>query len=119
MTNGMDTLAVDESWARVLAAARANRADFNPAVSQAYAFDDSLELVPVAFNDSRACVVWIPATGWASTLSPPARQSPLLDLYLPFASGHAGAPLTFGHLGQSLDGFIATTTGDSCLRDGR
>jgi riboflavin-specific deaminase-like protein len=42
----------------------------------------------------------------------------LLQLYLPLCSAHAGQPVTVGHLGQSLDGFIATATGDSCFVTG-
>jgi riboflavin-specific deaminase-like protein len=37
----------------------------------------------------------------------------LLDLYAPLCSAHAGRPLTVAHLGQSLDGHIATASGDS------
>ena len=36
-----------------------------------------------------------------------------LDLYLPVCSATPAHPITIGHLGQSLDGFIATLTGDS------
>jgi diaminohydroxyphosphoribosylaminopyrimidine deaminase/5-amino-6-(5-phosphoribosylamino)uracil reductase len=37
----------------------------------------------------------------------------LLELYLPLCKARAGRPLTLAHLGQSLDGYIATATGDS------
>jgi riboflavin-specific deaminase-like protein len=37
----------------------------------------------------------------------------LLDLYLPLCTTRAGQPLTLAHLGQSLDGYIATASGDS------
>ncbi|HEY8521591.1 MAG TPA: RibD family protein [Gammaproteobacteria bacterium] len=43
---------------------------------------------------------------------PPAER-PLLELYLPVALASAAAPVVVGHLGQSLDGYIATGTGDS------
>src|SRR5207249_3003494 len=36
-----------------------------------------------------------------------------IDLYLPICSATAARPLTVGHLGQSLDGFIATHSGES------
>jgi riboflavin-specific deaminase-like protein len=42
-----------------------------------------------------------------------ASARPLLELYLPLAAANAARPLTIGHLGQSLDGHIATGTGDS------
>ena len=37
----------------------------------------------------------------------------LLDLYLPLCNAHTSSPITVGHLGQSLDGYIATHDGDS------
>lgn len=36
-----------------------------------------------------------------------------LELYLPLCAANAIHPCTIGHLGQSLDGYIATDTGDS------
>lgn len=44
---------------------------------------------------------------------------PLLDLYLPICRASAERPLTVGHLGQSLDGFIATHAGESRWVTGR
>jgi diaminohydroxyphosphoribosylaminopyrimidine deaminase / 5-amino-6-(5-phosphoribosylamino)uracil reductase len=112
MTNGMATQA-EAAWALVLAAAQACRAGIDRAQPGPYAFDDSGQLVPCPERDSRALLDWIPGTGWVSRLPPEDARAPLLDLYLPVASSHAGAPMTLGHLGQSLDGFIATSTGDS------
>jgi riboflavin-specific deaminase-like protein len=43
----------------------------------------------------------------------------MLDLYLPICRAGAVEPLAVGHLGQSLDGFIATNAGDSCWVTGR
>ena len=109
----MESQALDEAWALVLAAGLANRAGFDRNQPQTLAFVDSQRLVPVAPSDSQASLAWIPGEGWKSLLPQHDPRSPLLDLYLPIASHHAGAPLTVGHLGQSLDGFIATTSGDS------
>src|SRR5262249_33234305 len=36
-----------------------------------------------------------------------------IDLYLPVCSATNAKPMTIGHLGQSLDGFIATHAGES------
>jgi riboflavin-specific deaminase-like protein len=44
--------------------------------------------------------------------APPA-VSRMLELYLPVCVGNARRALVFGHLGQSLDGQIATSTGAS------
>ena len=46
------------------------------------------------------------------TAAPPAARA-LLELYLPVCAATAEAPVTVGHLGQSLDGHIATASGDS------
>ena|SRR5438477_7734910 len=40
-------------------------------------------------------------------------RRPLFDLYWPIASATFECPVTVGHLGQSLDGFIATHAGES------
>jgi diaminohydroxyphosphoribosylaminopyrimidine deaminase/5-amino-6-(5-phosphoribosylamino)uracil reductase len=63
-------------------------------------------------GDPAAVVTWTPAGGW--TLLPSAAAAwPLVDLYLPICRATATQPITLGHLGQSLDGFIATHSGDS------
>ncbi len=43
----------------------------------------------------------------------------LLDLYLPLCIGNASNDLVMGHLAQSLDGQIATSTGASCFITGQ
>lgn len=70
-------------------------------------------LQPVASDDPNAVLAWNPEQGW-ERLSPPNTLTPeLIDLYLPVCSAHGGNPIVIGHLGQSLDGFIATRSGDS------
>ena len=49
----------------------------------------------------------------AATLADDAERGPFFDLYLPIARGTLDRPVTVGHLGQSLDGFIATHAGES------
>lgn len=58
---------------------------------------------------------WLVRRGedWAVGAGAPAAVRPLLDLYAPVCSVRAGRPFTFAHLGQSLDGYIATASGDS------
>ena len=58
-------------------------------------------------------IVWDRERGWQCTLPGDDPRRALFDLYLPFCSATAFKPLTIGHLGQSLDGFIATHTGES------
>jgi riboflavin-specific deaminase-like protein len=112
MTNGMATQA-EAAWALVLAAAQASRSGNDRTQPGPYAFDDRGQLVSSSEGDSRAVLDWIPGAGWVSRLPPEDPRAALLDLYLPVASSHADAPMAIGHLGQSLDGFIATATGDS------
>jgi riboflavin-specific deaminase-like protein len=63
--------------------------------------------------DPDAIIWWHPGVGWENRLSPDDPRSALLDLYLPICSATAAHPVTVGHLGQSLDGFIATHAGES------
>jgi len=101
-----------DAWAVVHAAARAI-GTFDAAEPGPFAFAAGGELRRVAPDDPGAVLVWQPATGWESTLGPEDPQRDLLDLYLPVSSGTFARPLTIGHLGQSLDGFIATHSGDA------
>lgn len=75
-------------------------------------------LRPLAPHDPGAALLWNPARGWESTLPANAPHRDLLDLYLPISSATATRPMTIGHIGQSLDGFIATPSGDSCSLTG-
>jgi diaminohydroxyphosphoribosylaminopyrimidine deaminase / 5-amino-6-(5-phosphoribosylamino)uracil reductase len=53
-----------------------------------------------------------------TTLLPPSVKR-LLDLYLPLCIGDGSSDLVIGHLAQSLDGQIATSTGASCYITGQ
>jgi diaminohydroxyphosphoribosylaminopyrimidine deaminase / 5-amino-6-(5-phosphoribosylamino)uracil reductase len=91
---------VIDAWDIVLAAAReADRvaADGTPA--------------EMSIGDVR--LAWDPAGGWTSFLSAGDERRALIDLYLPICSATAARPITVAHLGQSLDGFIATHAGES------
>ncbi len=68
-------------------------------------------------GNSPADLSWNPLRGWQGHATEPAAQA-LLDLYLPISSATAGRPITIAHLGQSLDGFIATPSGDSSFVTG-
>ena len=80
---------------------------------EAFALDEhgQLRLLPV--DHPEGLIVWYPGSGWQSRLPPDDPRSALLDLYLPICGGTSAHPVTVGHLGQSLDGFIATHSGDS------
>jgi riboflavin-specific deaminase-like protein len=69
-------------------------------------------------GDGAALLHWCPDLGWHAGEAAPPAQRDLLDLYLPICAAAPAGPLVVGHLGQSLDGFIATGTGDSCFVTG-
>jgi len=79
-----------------------------------YALAGAGELGAVAADDPSAVLRWSPAAGWESLLPSHDPQRDLVELYLPICSATDARPITVGHLGQSLDGFIATASGDSC-----
>jgi riboflavin-specific deaminase-like protein len=60
-----------------------------------------------------------PADGDVARAAPAAAVDALLDLYMPLCVGDASRRLVVGHLGQSLDGRIATRSGASQFITGR
>jgi diaminohydroxyphosphoribosylaminopyrimidine deaminase / 5-amino-6-(5-phosphoribosylamino)uracil reductase len=88
----------DAAWPLIRAAADA-AADFEPGDRVADLTNGSLE--------------WNPLSGWRSLLPADDPRQSALDLYLPICSATATRPIAVGHLGQSLDAFIATHSGDS------
>jgi diaminohydroxyphosphoribosylaminopyrimidine deaminase/5-amino-6-(5-phosphoribosylamino)uracil reductase len=87
----------DTAWQLLLAAAAERRAGRARG-----------ERAPQGPDPGRA---WLSRHGVDPTA--PSAVQPLLDLYAPLSLAPAGQPLTIGHLGQSLDGHIATGSGDS------
>lgn len=79
----------------------------------AFAVDGAGGLRQVPREDGDAAVLWQPGAGWRSLLPEDDERRAFYDLYLPIASGTVARPVTIGHLGQSLDGFIATHAGES------
>jgi diaminohydroxyphosphoribosylaminopyrimidine deaminase / 5-amino-6-(5-phosphoribosylamino)uracil reductase len=79
----------------------------------AFGLDNRAELQPMEVGDPHGVLAWSPSDGWRSLLPPDDAGSELLNLYLPICSATSSRPMTIGHLGQSLDGFIATHSGDS------
>ena len=103
----------DSAWNIVLeASARAEDLEHQRR-PQWFGVDDHGRLRPIDVDAPDVVVVWEPGSGWQSRLPPDDPRSPLLDLYLPICAGTSARPMTVGHLGQSLDGFIATHSGDS------
>ena len=113
---GVDT---DEGWQTVLAAAACAEAldRGNEARTFALAGGPELKQVPVGHPD--AAITWRPTSGWQQLLPSSDPPHALIDLYLPVCSATTARPITVGHLGQSLDGFIATHAGESQFVTGR
>src|SRR5688500_8678529 len=108
-----DESAVDSAWS-LLRAARAMAGELDTMGRyQLFGAEeaDGLRLLPSETSD--AVLAWRPGVGWESHLPRDDPRSDLLNLYLPICSATSARPLTVGHLGQSLDGFIATPSGDS------
>ena len=107
----------DEAWAVVLAAAneaeRAAELTHVAAFAAPAASEEEAPLRRVAVGDPDAAIEWRPGSGWALVLPTADLRHPLIDLYLPICSATFARPMTVGHLGQSLDGFIATHAGES------
>jgi riboflavin-specific deaminase-like protein len=60
-----------------------------------------------------AWLSWSFDDGWTVGAAAPAAARPLLELFAPVCGATAERPMTIAHLGQSLDGCIATASGDS------
>jgi diaminohydroxyphosphoribosylaminopyrimidine deaminase / 5-amino-6-(5-phosphoribosylamino)uracil reductase len=105
------------AWSIAHAAAKAIGA-FDTAHPARFSLGASGWLCPLEREDSRAVLTWSPISGWEPVLAPDDPQRDLLELYLPISSATTARPITIGHLGQSLDGFIATMSGDSCFITG-
>jgi len=103
----------DAAWSIVQAAA--DKADELAGADQTAAFAATLDgqLVPVPIGDAAAVVVWRPGSGWEAAVPAGDARRAIIDLYLPLCSAIAGRPITIGHIGQSLDGFIAMQSGES------
>ena len=103
----------DSAWRTVRAAADAAARLSKAHQPTAFTIDDNGALRLAARDDAAPSLVWEPRRGWRHTLPSDDPRTPLIELYLPICSATADQPITLGHLGQSLDGFIATHAGES------
>jgi riboflavin-specific deaminase-like protein len=97
----------------VLATSRIAASAERSGTPRAFAVAPDGDLTAASAGDADAVVAWNPDSGWEALLALDDPRRALLDLYLPITSATAMRPLTVGHLGQSLDGFIATHSGES------
>jgi riboflavin-specific deaminase-like protein len=104
---------MDEAWAIVQAAAFAAERLSRAGKLAVFALDGDAQLRPVPTGHPEAVVAWHPGRGWEPVLPADDPRHALIDLYLPICSATMADPICVGHLGQSLDGFIATHAGES------
>jgi riboflavin-specific deaminase-like protein len=112
---GVHTVAAsaqEVAWDLVRAAAELAESLDRDARDQTFAFRDG-RLIPAGTTASDVVLAWCPDRGWRSAIDSADPLVQLLDLYLPLCSATCRRPVAIGHLGQSLDGFIATESGDS------
>lgn len=103
---------IDAAWTIVLASSRAVEVVAAADTARVFAMVSD-DLVQVDDDDPDAVLAWKPGSGWEPRLPSNDPRRPLVELYLPISSASSKRPLTVGHLGQSLDGFIATLAGES------
>ena len=105
--------AVDQAWSALLEARALADSLQRDDVARAFRLSDDGRLTPCGSAAAETALVWSTPSGWRSRLPADDPRAALLDLYLPICSGTPSRPVAVGHLGQSLDGFIATYSGDS------
>ncbi len=101
------------AWRALTAAAAWSR---DPSLAAAPALlvpDEQAGLAPAGGSGAHPWLAWDPVSGWALQGAVPPAVRALLELYLPICEVTAARPLAIAHLGQSLDGHIATASGDS------
>jgi riboflavin-specific deaminase-like protein len=105
--------AAEAAWSMLRAAGALAEPLERDGCVRTFAHDAHEGLRPLPAESPEAVLAWRPGIGWESRLRSDDGRAELLNLYLPICSATSARPLTVGHLGQSLDGFIATSSGDS------
>lgn len=105
--------AADAAWVLLRAASAMAEPLERAGAARVFTGDAHEGLRPIAGDGPGAVLAWRPGTGWELRLPADDPRAGLLALYLPICGATTSHPMTVGHLGQSLDGFIATPSGDS------
>lgn len=111
--------AEERAWDVVVACAQLTEALVLANRPAMFSATEDGSLQPVLPGETACVVAWRPEVGWQACLPPGDPRCALIDLYLPICSATRERPVTVGHLGQSLDGFIATLSGDSHFVTGK
>lgn len=104
--------AVVDAWDLIVAASTSAE-EAAGAREGRYAIDERGQVQPSLEGPLEPILEWQSDQGWHSLLPSDDPRHDLLELYLPICSALRAKPVTVGHLGQSLDGFIATHMGES------
>ncbi len=109
----MNAASLQDVWYLVRGAARRSASLSQTNEPASFAVDHDGELQRADPANAECVLEWQPGSGWSLRLAPGDSRRAFLELYLPIASATEARPVTIGHLGQSLDGFIATHAGES------
>ena len=104
---------IDEAWSAVLDAAGHAETLAQTRQPAALTLGAGGRLHIVEPDHPDAVMTWRPHAGFEVALPREDPRHAMIDLYLPICSATDANPITVGHLGQSLDGFIATHAGES------
>ncbi|MDG4550591.1 MAG: RibD family protein [Candidatus Contendobacter sp.] len=107
------TLAPDRVWSLLLALRRHVREAATVPARCGLRLDPDGQPAVTPAADPAALLEIAADAAWTARTPLAAASAELLDLYLPMALAGPGRPLTVAHLGQSLDGRIATANGVS------
>jgi riboflavin-specific deaminase-like protein len=109
----------DLAWSLLLGLLRRVRAG-NPVIRRAgVVLDEHGQTRDVAPNEGWITIDPNREPCWTASRGPSPDAAQLFDLYLPFCVGQGSVDLVIGHVGQSLDGFIALPNGESRYVTGR
>lgn len=110
----------DALWPICLAIARRRRQGLPPGRLTAGADGTDAAVFDIGDRgDPAACLDWHPDRGWILQGAWTGDAHAMFSLYRPLLDLAGGQRYVIGHLGQSIDGRIATASGDSCFINGR
>jgi riboflavin-specific deaminase-like protein len=112
------TLAPDQVWSLLLALRCHVRESATIPARLGLGLDPGEQPTVTPAADPAALIEITSDGTWTARLPLADASVELLDLYLPMALARRERPLTVAHLGQSLDGRIATASGASCYVTG-
>lgn len=111
--------ATEWAWSVIGQASQIARRGQAPAGTAVYTVDPEGVLRLIERGGPEGILAWRPGQGWEVSARCPRSARDLLELYLPVCRIPRSGGLAIGHLGQSLDGCVATRSGDSCYVTGR